>query len=155
MVMNAGAASEVYMAAREEHPAAVSGKGTLLFSLLSYEDAVLFAPESEHNCRTEAEERNKVIPLKALSIEGHTDSKGYFSIQLGANNVDAFVDAFQDASNSSFGDITQRGQNPTGDFNNGGSFSNNNSSFSERALAGCELRANIPGYVSHRDSMSR
>lgn len=77
-------------------------------------------------------------------IEGHTDSKGYFSIQLGANNVDAF----QDASNSSFGDITQRELNRTGGgFNNGGSFSKN-SAVSERALAGCQLRASIPGYVS-------
>jgi tetratricopeptide (TPR) repeat protein len=79
-----------------------------------------------------------------LHIEGHTDSKGYFSIQLGANKIDAF----QDASNSSFGDITQRGLNPAvGGFDNGGSFGKN-TGVSERALAGCELRASIPGYVS-------
>jgi tetratricopeptide (TPR) repeat protein len=70
--------------------------------------------------------------------EAYTDSKGYFSFQVGANNV--FGDASTDTPffgtaagnlNPGLGGTTQTGSNP---------------------LWGCELRANLAGY--HSDSIS-
>lgn len=77
-------------------------------------------------------------------IEGHTDSKGYFSIQLGGTNVDAL----QDASSSTFDGFGRAGGGL-----NGGGFGNaggppNSGGISERALASCEVRASSPGYQS-------
>jgi tetratricopeptide (TPR) repeat protein len=68
-------------------------------------------------------------------IEGHTDSRGYFSIELGAQNVDAL----QDASTSGLDDFGrfggQRNDNPGG--------------FAQSSiLFNCELRAQIAGYES-------
>src|SRR5689334_12242979 len=40
-----------------------------------------------------------------VRVEGHTDSKGYFNLQLGANNVDAL----QDASSSGLDDFGRTG----------------------------------------------
>ncbi|HLK51225.1 MAG TPA: tetratricopeptide repeat protein [Bryobacteraceae bacterium] len=77
-------------------------------------------------------------------IEGHTDSKGYFSIELGANNVDAL----QDASTSGIGDFGQPGlASGAGGFGNGGGFGNSGG-INPRSLAGCELRAATPGFMS-------
>ena len=76
--------------------------------------------------------------------EGYTDSKGRFSIQLGQNSA-----MFADASVSSAGMDTF----------GGGSMNNRNridtmapgsglGGVTERDLMGCELRADLPGYVS-------
>jgi tetratricopeptide (TPR) repeat protein len=66
--------------------------------------------------------------------EGYTDSKGRFSFQLGQNNA-----VFADASTS--------GADP---FGSGGGLGmgGRNQGISERELAGCEIRANLPGYRS-------
>jgi tetratricopeptide (TPR) repeat protein len=77
-------------------------------------------------------------------IEGHTDSKGYFSIQLGGPNVDAL----QDASTSTFDDFGRSG----GGLNGGGGPNaggiGNSGGTNSRDLANCELRASSAGYQS-------
>jgi len=74
--------------------------------------------------------------------EGYTDSRGYFSIQLGSNSSDSL----QDASTSGlpdFGDPSGRSSNsPLG----GG--------ISERQLMNCELRAYLAGYQSQSVSLA-
>jgi tetratricopeptide (TPR) repeat protein len=72
-------------------------------------------------------------------IEGHTDSKGYFSIQLGGLNVDTV----QDASTSSFSDF-----GAVGAANGGANGLSNAGGFNVRELENCELRARAPGYES-------
>lgn len=74
----------------------------------------------------------------AIRVEGHTDSKGYFSIELGSPNADAF----QDASTSGTDDFGRLG--PAGGFGAppGGS------GFDRRLLLNCELRARMAGYQS-------
>lgn len=80
-------------------------------------------------------------------VEGHSDSKGRFSLQLGqGSNFDA--DASDMNSRGAFG-------SPNGASSNNGSspggFSNgrmSNSSGSSTALFNCELRAAYPGYRS-------
>lgn len=67
--------------------------------------------------------------------EGHTDSKGYFNIQLGPGVTN--VDALQDASTGGFGGF---GGQDTGRGNTGG--------FTQSLLFGCELRARLAGYQS-------
>jgi tetratricopeptide (TPR) repeat protein len=77
-------------------------------------------------------------------IEGHTDSKGYFSIQLGGPNVDAL----QDASTSTFDDFGRPGAGlNAGGVPNAGGFGNSGG-ISARDLANCELRASSAGYQS-------
>ena len=77
-------------------------------------------------------------------IEGHTDSKGYFSIQLGGSNLDSL----QDASTSTFDDFGRPGGTQSGGgFGNAGGFGNGRG-FNARDLANCELRASIAGYQS-------
>jgi tetratricopeptide (TPR) repeat protein len=70
-------------------------------------------------------------------LEGHTDSKGRFSFQLGQNSM---VDT--DASDSSPGDMFGRPTSPSPFGRAGG--------FGDRAtdLWNCELRASYPGYRS-------
>ena len=65
--------------------------------------------------------------------EGYTDSKGRFSFQLGQNNA-----VFADASTSGAPDP----------FGGGGGFPGRTQGISERELAGCEIRANLPGFRS-------
>ena len=78
-----------------------------------------------------------------VRAEGHTDSKGYFNIQLGSNNVDAL----QDASSSGLDDFGR-----TGNFGQAGSptasTSLNPNSYTRQLLLNCELRARVPGYES-------
>jgi len=69
--------------------------------------------------------------------EGHTDSKGYFNVQLGAPNIDAFQDVSD--GDSGFGGF--RGINQTGAGQYGGGPN-------PLALANCELRARVAGYMS-------
>ncbi|HJT86494.1 MAG TPA: tetratricopeptide repeat protein, partial [Bryobacteraceae bacterium] len=90
--------------------------------------------------------------------EGHTDSRGYFSIQLGASNVDAL----SDASNPGFGGVGAPG-GPAGPGapglgglgddslpSAGGTFGG----YSGRALLDCELRADLPGFLSQTYSLA-
>lgn len=85
-------------------------------------------------------------------LEGHTDSKGQFSFQLGQN---AMIDT--DASDS-MSPAYGRSGGTFGGSNNMGGFGNRDSTFNN-ALFGCELRASYPGYrsdllelASHRSS---
>jgi tetratricopeptide (TPR) repeat protein len=77
--------------------------------------------------------------------EGYTDSKGRFSFELGRN-----LGMMQDASVSS-SDPLNRSNDP---FNNnrggrmGPAGMGGMEGVSERDLMGCELRANLPGYIS-------
>lgn len=73
--------------------------------------------------------------------EGYTDSKGYFSIQLGSQN-NMFADASMDTSPTMFGNGSMNGQN------NGGSLNGT----SQNAFSTCELRASLPGF--HSESVS-
>jgi len=78
-------------------------------------------------------------------IEGYTDSKGYFSIQLGAT----LAEPLQDASVG--------GLDPTDPFSNTVSTPNSaaaNRGLTERQLMGCELRAQLAGYQSQSVSLS-
>jgi tetratricopeptide (TPR) repeat protein len=74
-------------------------------------------------------------------IEGYTDSRGYFSIQLGANNTEAL----QDASTSGFPDFGDPG-GANSRFGGGG--------ISERQLMNCELRASLAGFQSQAISLA-
>ena len=80
----------------------------------------------------------------AVRVEGHTDSKGHFSFQVGQN---ASFD--MDASDGSFGQRPGSSMN-----NNNGGFGNNGNSGGyggiggSNSLMGCELRASYPGYRS-------
>jgi tetratricopeptide (TPR) repeat protein len=65
--------------------------------------------------------------------EGHADSRGDFGLQIGAQNSSTFLDA-----SATFDKAPALG-------NQGGS---SQVGLSERDLAGCTLRANVPGYVS-------
>lgn len=76
-------------------------------------------------------------------IEGHTDSKGYFSIELGARNVDAL----QDASTSGLDDFGGFGAQRNGGGNGIGGFS-------QQALFNCELRAQAAGFQSQTVSLA-
>jgi tetratricopeptide (TPR) repeat protein len=73
-----------------------------------------------------------------VRTEGHTDSQGYFNVQLGST----FSDTLQDASISSLGDRNDpfAGSGNTGTRGTLGT--------GERELLGCELRAQVAGYQS-------
>ena len=78
--------------------------------------------------------------------EGYTDSKGRFSFELGRN-----ANLIADASTSTFGRGPMDPGGAWGDNTGGfGGFGNQGGvgGLSERDLAGCELRANLPGYLS-------
>ena len=65
--------------------------------------------------------------------EGHTDSKGHFSFQLGANNA-----MVADASMSTYDPLNPSGSIP----------GTQNRGVDQRALMGCEIRASLPGFRS-------
>jgi tetratricopeptide (TPR) repeat protein len=73
--------------------------------------------------------------------EGYTDSKGYFSIQLGAQNA-MFADASMDNAPALFGNGGMNSQS--------NSMSQNNTMLN--SLYSCELRASLPGF--HSESVS-
>jgi tetratricopeptide (TPR) repeat protein len=73
--------------------------------------------------------------------EGWTDSRGYFSIQLGAQNA-LFADASMDTSPTMFGNNGMNSQ--------GNSMSQNATSLN--SLYSCELRASLSGF--HSESVS-
>jgi tetratricopeptide (TPR) repeat protein len=95
---------------------------------------------------TEIPERvmiERVCGTNSIRPEGYTDSRGYFSFQLGANQM-----AFADASTGFLGDAFGGGQ-PTStaglDPNATGALSG---APSESPFWNCELRAKLPGYRS-------
>jgi tetratricopeptide (TPR) repeat protein len=65
--------------------------------------------------------------------EGYADSRGEFGLQVGAQNPSTFLDA-----SVGFDKVPALGVQGTGP----------QTGLSERALAGCEIRANVPGYLS-------
>jgi tetratricopeptide (TPR) repeat protein len=65
--------------------------------------------------------------------EGHADSRGEFGLQIGAQNSSTFLDA-----SAGFDKAPALANPGTG----------TQVGLSERDLAGCELRANVPGYMS-------
>jgi Flp pilus assembly protein TadD len=77
--------------------------------------------------------------------EGYTDSRGYFSIQLGQNQA-VMADASTDTLFS----------NPLGrsNSNGGGPFGGGNSDLSQTAMMGCDLRAVMNGYRSDTISLA-
>jgi len=76
-------------------------------------------------------------------IEGYTDSKGYFSFQLGST----IANVFQDASTGGLDDSFDRFNTQTGT-------QTANQGISERDLANCELRADLPGFRSQAVSLA-
>jgi len=76
--------------------------------------------------------------------EGYTDSRGYFSFQLGSNTSELI----QDASSDSFGLGRDPLSTPTV------SRSGSSTGTMEQRLMGCELRAQLPGYQSQAVSLS-
>jgi len=78
-----------------------------------------------------------------VRTEGHTNSKGYFNIQLGASNVDAL----QDASNGGLDDFGRPGNfGQPGPPTTSATLGGNN--YNQQMLLNCELRARAPGYES-------
>lgn len=69
--------------------------------------------------------------------EAHTDSKGHFNFQLGANPL-----SMMDASESTMGDPNSRGGFQNGPMGMGGR------GLTSRDLLGCQLQAYYPGYRS-------
>jgi tetratricopeptide (TPR) repeat protein len=76
-------------------------------------------------------------------IEGHTDSRGYFSIELG-NPV---IDSVQDASIGGIGTFGGALGNPVLSVPRG-------RGISEQQLMSCELHADLPGYQSQSFSLA-
>jgi tetratricopeptide (TPR) repeat protein len=75
--------------------------------------------------------------------EGYTDSKGYFSFQIGAN-LGVFADASTETPSMFGGSSLSQGTSPM--------LSGNNSNMVVNSLWSCELRASLPGY--HSESVS-
>jgi tetratricopeptide (TPR) repeat protein len=75
--------------------------------------------------------------------EGYADTRGYFSITIGGNTLNPYV---QDASSSEggFGDPNQPGSGGMSGMQSGFPGTSN----SARNLFGCELRATMPGTIS-------
>jgi tetratricopeptide (TPR) repeat protein len=75
--------------------------------------------------------------------EGYTDSKGYFSIQLGAQNNAVLHDASEDMG---FGRTSANSS--LGGFGTQTSTSSSQSAFGDNRYIDCEIRARMPGYRS-------
>ena len=84
--------------------------------------------------------------------EGYTDSRGYFSIQLGAQNNGVLHDASEDMTG--FGS-TYPGGNTMSTGPGGGTIGSTRSGFgNENRYIDCELRARMPGYRSQSVSLA-
>ena len=83
-----------------------------------------------------------------IKTEGYSDSKGNFSIQLGANNG-----VLQDASQGSFGE-DPFGSSRTSAGGAGGFGGASGGGIDERQLMGCEVRAVLPGFRSEAVPLS-
>lgn len=80
--------------------------------------------------------------------EGYTDSKGYFSLELGRRNNGVLVDASEDSGAFSSGSLA--GNSPTGNMGSGlGSMGMGDARFMN-----CELRARLAGYRSQIVSLA-
>ena len=78
--------------------------------------------------------------------EGYTDTKGYFTIQLGARNTGMIQDASEFSSRSGMSQDSMRGADMTGPM--GGSQAQ------ERKYMGCDLQAKLAGYRSQTVPLS-
>jgi tetratricopeptide (TPR) repeat protein len=83
--------------------------------------------------------------------EGYTDSKGYFSIQLGAQNNGMMHDASEDMSGFSAGSPGGMGGFGGGGF---GQSTSRNGSMSENRFIDCDLRARVAGFRSQSVSLA-
>jgi len=81
--------------------------------------------------------------------EGYTDSKGYFSFQLGQNN-NMLMDATMGGAPDSFGNMSGGIPRQSGM----GSMGGGTSSSLERQLQNCDLRANLAGFRSDLVSLA-
>jgi len=81
--------------------------------------------------------------------EGYTDSKGYFSIQLGAQNNGVMHDASEDMSG-----FSSNSPGGMGGFGNGGFGGTNSSRSIENRYIDCELRARLVGFRSQSVSLA-
>ena len=80
--------------------------------------------------------------------EGYTDSKGYFSLELGRRNNGVLVDASED--NSAFSSGSLGGVSPTGGTSSGmGSMG-----MGDNRFMNCDLRARLAGYRSQIVSLA-
>jgi tetratricopeptide (TPR) repeat protein len=83
--------------------------------------------------------------------EGYTDSRGYFSIQLGVRNNGVMPDASEDVGGiGAFG----RGAGGHGDMLGGSSAGSRNVFGSEARFVDCDLRARLPGFRSQAVSLA-
>ncbi len=78
--------------------------------------------------------------------EGYTDTKGYFSIQLGARNTGMIQDASEFSSRSGLSQGGMSGANTTGAMGS--------SQSQERKYMGCDLQAKLAGYRSQTVPLS-
>jgi tetratricopeptide (TPR) repeat protein len=78
--------------------------------------------------------------------EGYTDTKGYFSIQLGARNTGMIQDASEFSSRSGLSQGGMSGANTTGAMGN--------SQSQDRKYMGCDLQAKLAGYRSQTVPLS-
>ncbi len=91
-----------------------------------------------------------VCSTNSVKPEGYTDSKGYFSFDLGRN-----TGLFADASTSSFDDpALQGGFNSGPSSSTGGTAGAMSSINPDSAYWDCELRARLPGYRSDTVSLA-
>jgi tetratricopeptide (TPR) repeat protein len=81
--------------------------------------------------------------------EGYTDSRGYFSIQLGSRNNGVLHDASEDMSGFS---SSSSGMDPGGSI--GSSNMRNNGMGSENRFIDCDLRARLVGFRSQSVSLA-
>jgi tetratricopeptide (TPR) repeat protein len=78
--------------------------------------------------------------------EGYTDTKGYFSIQLGARNTGMIQDASEFSSRSGLSQGGMSGANTTGAMGS--------SQSQDRKYMGCDLQAKLAGYRSQTVPLS-
>ena len=109
---------------------------------------IMFDDGSQPNMDVRIERVCSGIP----HVEGHTDTKGRFSFQVGQNQG---ID--MDASDPSAGGIFGRsgGTSPMGSTSSAGNIGSRSGTGGSSALWGCELRASYPGYRSTWSNLGR
>lgn len=90
-----------------------------------------------------------VCSTNSVRPQGYTDSKGYFSFDLGRN-----TGVFADASTGAFDDPLQGGLNSISSSRSGGTAGALGSVSPDSAYWDCELRARLPGYRSDTISLA-
>ncbi len=82
--------------------------------------------------------------------EGYTDSRGYFSLQLGQRNGAVMPDASEDGGFGGYGGMSRSGQGPTMPGQTSPSY---NSVGADNRFMLCDLRARLAGYRSQSISL--